>query len=146
MTVRTAALRAAIHDALVADTTLTSLLGDERVRRTAARRLRKAAPPEPDRKTEAAISISILSSAAAAIAAWGAKPGVLVRHPVGRCGDRRWHLVGPPLQARQGNSMTNDWTDIAAALLRLGAPLIGGALGGPLGATAGKYGGRVGCA
>lgn len=34
--------------------------------------------------------------------------------------------------------MTNDWTDIAAAALRLGAPLIGGALGGPLGATAGK--------
>lgn len=34
--------------------------------------------------------------------------------------------------------MTNNWTDIAAAMLRLGAPLIGGALGGPFGATAGK--------
>jgi gas vesicle protein len=34
--------------------------------------------------------------------------------------------------------MTDDWTDIAAAMLRLGAPLIGGALGGPLGATAGR--------
>jgi len=33
---------------------------------------------------------------------------------------------------------TQDWTDIAAAVFRLGAPLIGGALGGPLGATAGK--------
>jgi hypothetical protein len=30
--------------------------------------------------------------------------------------------------------MTDDWTDIAAAMLRLGAPLIGG----PLGATAGR--------
>jgi hypothetical protein len=31
-----------------------------------------------------------------------------------------------------------DWTDLAATLVKLGAPILGGALGGPLGAAAGK--------
>jgi hypothetical protein len=31
-----------------------------------------------------------------------------------------------------------NWTDVAASLMRLGAPLLGQALGGPLGAAAGK--------
>lgn len=31
-----------------------------------------------------------------------------------------------------------NWTDLIAPLVKLGAPLLGGALGGPLGAAAGK--------
>ena len=34
--------------------------------------------------------------------------------------------------------MDRDWTGLAGIILRLGAPLLGGALGGPLGAAAGK--------